>query len=154
MSKYRIVGRVVTDSDFLHQKSEEVDPKSAEAQSAKRELLDQYKRMSGAVQGLAAIQLGIKLSVILVRWERGIEPIVMFNPKVRWSVGNKNSNEGCISEGEIRYIVKRPVLAGISYEDSDGKRINLLLNHRKARIFCHEYDHTKGILLADHGKAV
>lgn len=105
------------------------------------------------VQGLSAIQLGYNESCILVQYDKTKQtpPLVCFNPKILFSIGFRQSNEGCVSVGEDRYVLFRPMLCKVSYYTEDSVKHVEWLPFKKARIFCHETDHTKGILISDKG---
>lgn len=146
--------RVTTNKAVLHRKSEAVPmDNTALVKSIRDALLECFNHYNGKMQGCAAIQIGIERSAILVRYKKGVEPSVLFNPVVKFSVGKRGSNEGCLSETG-RYVVKRPVLAVVSFNDEKGKPRTSLLMWPKTRIFFHEYDHINGVLLADHGEKV
>lgn len=108
-----------------------------------------YEKLDGKLQGLAATQLGEHYSAVLLRYTKDNPPEVIFNPEVLFCLGNKISNEGCLSEGDIRYNVKRPRLIYVRYFNENCEEVKEWLTYKKARIFMHEYDHTKGILLQD-----
>ena len=146
---------VVTDIDALHKVSEEVNMVDVATKGYVRDMLLQtYKKLNGAMQGMAAIQVSLPWRAILLRYKKGDEPVVVFNPRVTCSIGRKKSNEGCLSEGDGRWIVKRPVLMRVEYYTFDNERIVEWLPYKKARIFKHEVDHLNGILLQDIGKKV
>ena len=153
MSKYKLKF-LVTDEDTLHQKSSKVLPNSRAAKEAKAALEQLYERQGGRAQGFAAIQVGLPVNVILLRYHYGEKYQIVYNAEVLRKIGRRKSNEGCASEGDIRYIVYRPWLAKVSYQTEDCVKHVEWLPYRKARIFCHEYDHTEGILLKDHGRIV
>lgn len=152
----KLVKNVVkTDVDWLHKISEPVDLSSNETVRHLTDiLLLAYKQLDGKCQGISAIQVGSPAQAILLRYVKGGEPIVIFNPKVNIKLGSKKSNEGCLSEGNTRYIVKRPLLIKVEYYLADGRHIVEWLPFKKARIFMHEYDHLFGVLLQDKGKKV
>lgn len=145
---------VTNDIEYLHQKSEPVDFSSKNNRSieCKNILMSAYNSLNGKCMGLSAIQCKYPYCAILLRYEKGSTPVVVYNPKVLLKIGSKKSNEGCLSENDVRYIIKRPVLAKVSYQLEDGTKVVEWLPFSKARIFCHETDHCNGILLQDHGK--
>ena len=153
MSKYRIAD-IITDEEELHKESLFVLPNSKAAVEAKAALLKVFNAHKGAMKGLSAVQVGHRVNVVLIRWNKWDTPVIYYNVKVKFKFGSKDSNEGCESEGPTRYIVKRPLLAFVEYQDEDCKVHKEWLSYTKARVFCHEYDHTIGRLLKDHGKAV
>ena len=104
-------------------------------------------------QGLAAIQVGYNESCILLEYDKKKkqEPLIIFNPEILTSIGFRYSLEGCVSEGNGYWFVKRPLFIKVRYDLIDGTSVTKWLGPRKARIYNHEYDHTKGILLQDKG---
>ena len=147
--------RLVTDLDTLHKVSEEVDLSNTNlVKSLESELLNAYNKLDGKLQGLSAIQVDRPYRAILLRYVKGGTPIVVYNPKVISRLFSKKSNEGCMSEPEHRYIVRRPMLALVEYYLSSGEKVKEWLPYAKARIFCHEVDHCNGVLLQDKGKVI
>lgn len=145
---------VETDVDYLHQKCELVNiSDTEECKNIVKKLYDAYNQLNGRVLGLAAIQIRMTVCATLVKYYNH-DPIIVFNPKVIFKFGSRKSNEGCESEKPYRYIVKRPMLAVVSYYTENGKKTTKVITFRKARIFLHEYDHTQGVLLQDIGKRV
>lgn len=147
--------RICTDVDTLHKISSEVNLDDRDlVNSLTRELVDAYYALDCKLQGLSAIQLDKPYRAILLRWSKGEVPVIAFNPKVVNKLFSKKSNEGCMSEPENRYWVKRPLLALVEYYLATGEKVTEWLPYKKARIFCHEVDHCDGILLQDKGKVV
>lgn len=143
---------VETDVEKLHQPSHEVNLGDVNlVNSIDAALRNTYKKMDGKMQGLAAIQVGYAYKAMLLRFVRGEEPIVVYNPGLIFSFGKKKSNEGCMSEGDDRYIVTRPRLIKVFYYTKYKEKKVEWMTYKKARIFMHEYDHLFGILLQDHG---
>ena len=146
---------VETDVEVLHQVSDEINLTDLDMMNAvENALIDTYRKLNGALQGLSAIQVGYRCRVILLRYKKGDEPSIVFNPKVLVSIGSKKSNEGCLSEGDDRYIVRRPRLMKVMYYTKYREKKVEWLPYKKARIFKHELDHLDGILLQDIGEKV
>lgn len=146
---------IITDLARLHEVSMEVDMSDMQlVQGLEKALLDAYNYHNGKMQGLAAIQVDKPYKAILLRFVKGEEPIICYNPIIKFKLGSKKSNEGCMSEGDQRYIVKRPTLMLFEYQTKDGTRVKKWLSFMQARIVSHECDHLKGILLQDYGKKV
>lgn len=146
---------VETNVSKLRVISNEVDVNDdRDIESLSTVLLRAYDNLNGACQGISAIQLGIPKRAILLRYIKGQEPMVVYNPEVVMSVGSKKSNEGCLSEGKQRYLVKRPIMAIVSYYDKNKNKVTKILRYKRLRIFMHEVDHLNGILLQDIGTPV
>lgn len=150
----KVINHFVTnDTKLLHKISEPVDYHDSKLTGRLYALLHgTYRKMDGKMQGLAAIQIGLPYRAVLIRWKKGLDPFVAFNPRIVWKIGSKKSNEGCLSEGDTRYIVKRPRIAKIEWRDSDDNIYSMIVGYKKARIFCHEVDHLNGVLLSDIGE--
>lgn len=152
--------RVIKDVKKLHQVAkpmEFTESNERHRQKIVDDMLETYYNfLEKKAQGLSAVQIGYNESCILLRFDKTRQepPIVVFNPKVILKIGFKASHEGCLSEGDRRWYVFRPLLCYVSYQLFDGTVVKKWLTYKKARIFCHEYDHTKGILLQDKGWAL
>lgn len=143
---------VETDINKLHVKSSEVDMNDVKlTKNIHDALMAVFNKLEGKAQGLSAIQCGLPYCAILLRYVKGEEPIIVYNPKVLVKFGSKKSNEGCLSEGNKRYIVRRPILTKVEYVTRYKEKIIEWLPYKKARIFMHEYDHLQGVLLQDKG---
>lgn len=146
---------VETDINKLHTKSSEVDMNNVKlTKNIHDALMAVFNKLEGKAQGLSAIQCGLPYCAILLRYVKGEEPIIAYNPKVLVKVGSKKSNEGCLSEGNKRYIVSRPILIKVEYVTRYKEKVIEWLPYKKARIFMHEYDHLQGVLLQDKGTIV
>lgn len=144
---------IVTDIPFLHKSCNEVNiADKIQMRDISNKLMNMYNKLNGKCLGLSAIQLGILDCAALIRFDKSKMPTVMFNPKVLKTFGKRKSNEGCISEGDVRYIVTRPILLKIEYYDVNGNKIVSWYNYKYARIIMHEIDHMHGILLQDKGE--
>lgn len=106
--------------------------------------------------GLAANQVGISLSIFLIRPNINNEEIEVFiNPKILekkdYHYQNKKKKslvklEGCLSIPKIWGPVKRAKKVLVEYENLDGKKIIKWFSGFKAVIIQHEMDHLNGIV--------
>jgi peptide deformylase len=100
--------------------------------------------------GLAAPQLGLLQRVFTYRFEEGAPQGAMVNPVITWSSDETATDEeGCLSLGEIRVPVERPVSIKVSGKSPTGEDVELELEHFQARVFQHEIDHLDGVLAID-----
>jgi len=107
--------------------------------------------------GLAAIQIGLPIKVVIVRTEETEkrEFDVLINPKIVKTYGELTVDfEGCLSVKDIYGLVPRYTKIKIQALNEDGKIIRVIAEGFKARLIQHEIDHTKGILFVDHIKDV
>jgi peptide deformylase len=108
--------------------------------------------------GLAANQLGIKkaVTVILIGHEsEKLQWLTMVNPEITSSSRETETmSEGCGSlrePEELFFDVERPVEVGILFDDVEGNRMGIKLDHFSARVAQHEIDHLNGILISQIG---
>ena len=100
--------------------------------------------------GLAAPQIGISKSIIVLRDEDTILEVI--NPEIISSVGEIVDLEGCLSLPGIYGEVARFEHITVKGLDRLGEEIQLEASGFLARIFQHEIDHLRGILFVDRAK--
>jgi peptide deformylase len=104
--------------------------------------------------GLAAPQLGLRLRLFTWQLEFDDEPQAIANPEITWSSEETDvDDEGCLSLGELRVPVERPVAIKVTGKDLDGNDVTYDLEGFPARVFQHEIDHLNGKLLMDRTDA-
>lgn len=138
-----MIKEIVKDTEFLTQKSEQVNLE--EAQEIITDLLDTANHHIDNCAGLAAPQIGINKRVVVVR--NGDHFFPMVNPVVVKKSGKKFLNhEGCLSLEGSR-SVERYSNVLVNYMDSKGKRQTKSFNGLLAVIVQHEVDHLNGKLI-------
>ena len=104
--------------------------------------------------GLAAIQIGVPLRVIVMDLAREGEP-----PEVRYFVNPEIFDtieetapyeEGCLSVPDVYDEVERPARCGIRYLDYNGNAVEEQAEGLFAVCIQHEMDHLEGTLFIDH----
>jgi len=98
--------------------------------------------------GLAAPQIGILSQIFIVDIGEGCK--VLINPEIVVGEGESVMEEGCLSLPTIEAPVKRKEKVFIRALDLDGKGMNLELIGFPSRVYQHEIDHLKGILIIHH----
>ncbi len=98
--------------------------------------------------GLAAPQIGIPSQIIVVDLGEGLN--ILINPEIIEGEGESVLEEGCLSLPNIEVPVKRKDKIFIRALDLDGKGVNLELIGFPGRVYQHEIDHLKGILIIHH----
>ena len=152
MSTY--VPRIETSISTLHKKSVKVPISDAALiKKLETELLRKFEQLDGACQGISGIQIGEPYRIALIRYKKNRKPFIMINPEILFTIGEKISNEGCLSEKDKRYYIKRPLIMRVKYF-SNNKWKSRVLFYKKARIVAHEIDHMNGVLLRDREKKV
>jgi peptide deformylase len=100
--------------------------------------------------GLAAPQVGIKDRVFVIF--DGKEFAIFVNPRIiEYGAMQDTQVEGCISIPDRKFRVKRPTSVLVK----DAVRTEPFeLTDMVARVYQHEFDHLKGILISDIGEEV
>ena len=119
------------------------------------DMLDTMRANDGA--GLAAIQIGVLLRVVVFEVELGENPrypeaggvplTVLVNPEIE-PLGNDRALgwEGCLSVPGMRGVVPRYTRLRYRGFDELGQRIDRTVDGFHARVVQHECDHLDGIL--------
>ncbi|MBR5753243.1 MAG: peptide deformylase [Clostridia bacterium] len=99
--------------------------------------------------GLAAVQVAtLKRAVVIdIGDERGIRELI--NPKIVNEEGIQYEIEGCLSIPGEYYETIRPEKITVEYQDRYGEPHVEELEGFPAVCYCHEIDHTNGILFLD-----
>lgn len=100
--------------------------------------------------GLAAPQIGIslKLSVVDVIGDKS-QQLVLINPEIIHSEGQKQYQEGCLSVPGAYDTVTRADKITIKALDRKGKPFEMTANGLLGECFQHEIDHLNGKLFID-----
>ena len=104
--------------------------------------------------GLAAIQIGVPLRVIvmdLAREGEPREPRFFVNPELLAFDGDKQAyEEGCLSVPDVFDEVERPARVRIRYQNYAGEQVEEWAEGMYAVCIQHEMDHLEGRLFIDH----
>lgn len=104
--------------------------------------------------GLAAIQIGVPLRMIVIDLAKQDEPKapqVFINPEVvSRSDEPATYEEGCLSIPEYYADVERPASVRIKFVDGAGKVQEIEAEGLLAVCLQHEIDHLNGVLFIDH----
>ena len=122
---------------------------------ASQELVADMSAWKGKCLGLAAVQIGVPVRLIMVKY--GEIYLFLVNPEVvKTSPQTALAVEGCLSIGQGRefYYVDRPKRVKVRYTDLEGNARTLKVEGTTARILQHEIDHLEGVLIVDHGRRV
>lgn len=102
--------------------------------------------------GLAAIQIGSPLRVVVIRQGNGTV-IALINPEIVWRSEQKVTlREGCLSLPGVGRAVRRPAQIKLTFTDIRGNPQSAILGGMMARVVQHEVDHLDGILMVDRSK--
>ena len=104
--------------------------------------------------GLAAIQIGIPLNVIVMDLAKdNAQPAPRFfvNPEILEEVEElKPYNEGCLSIPEVYEDIDRPERVKLTYLNYNGERVTEWAEGLYAVCIQHEMDHLKGVVFIDY----
>lgn len=104
--------------------------------------------------GLAAVQIGVPLNVIVMDLAREGEPAnvkYFVNPQILEDVeAQQPYQEGCLSVPDVYETIDRPERVKIRYLDYNGKEITEWAEGLYATCIQHEMDHLKGIVFIDY----
>lgn len=100
--------------------------------------------------GLAAVQVGIPIRLILIRLQVGTV-VAMANPRILRKLNRDEvMQEGCLSIPPFKWKpIARPAKCEIAYQDLEGTEKTMHLSGIDARAALHELDHLEGVLLTD-----
>ena len=140
---------------ILKQPCEPVERFDAGVDALIRDLLDTMVD-SGHSVGVAAPQIGVSLRVVVVdvsRTKLGRERnhglLVLVNPVILESQGQKTMREGCMSVPDYTGNVSRPQSILVQFLDHSAKERVIQTEGFEAVAIQHELDHLDGLLFLD-----
>ncbi len=100
--------------------------------------------------GLAAPQIGVSLRLVVIRMpEDDAEEIVLINPEIIKTSGEREVDERCLSVPGYSGKVKRACAVTVKAKDENWKEIRIKGDELLAQALEHEIDHLNGILYVD-----
>ena len=101
--------------------------------------------------GLAASQVNVhqRLIVLDVSNEKN-EPVILINPEIIATEGEREAEEGCLSVPGFYEPVTRPARIEVAAINRDGKPYTLVAEELLAVCIQHEMDHLEGRLFVDY----
>lgn len=104
--------------------------------------------------GLAAIQIGVPLRVIVIdlaREEEDAQPRYFVNPEILETIEETQPyDEGCLSVPEVYETIERSARVKIRYLNYDGEEVVEWAEGLYATCIQHEMDHLEGTLFIDY----
>ena len=110
-------------------------------------MVDTMRDQSGV--GLAANQVGSLQKVAVIETPDMEEPMVLINPEIMKTEGERQVTEGCLSVPGWRGTVNRSEKVRVKAMGLDGKTYRLNAEDLLAQALEHETDHLNGILYID-----
>lgn len=142
---------------ILKQVSKRINEINNEIRNLANDLIETMINANGV--GLSAVQVGEPINMIAVLNNdlndlidsHEYPVLIALNPQITWeSQETVKWSEGCLSFDHLTKRIRRPESIKVEYTDLKGKRKEVLLKGRNARIFEHECDHLIGRTLADY----
>lgn len=102
--------------------------------------------------GLAAPQVGVLKRILVIDTTVGKKPeslLVMINPEILSSEGEKTEEEGCLSIPDFTAEVTRAETVEVGYESREGEQVTLRADGLLSKAIQHEMDHLNGMLFID-----
>lgn len=100
--------------------------------------------------GLAANQVGALPRVVTIHLPGDEDAIILVNPEIRETEGEREIVEGCLSFPGYEGMVKRSVTVKARWLDENGSKMKITTEELFAQALEHEVDHLNGILYVDH----
>lgn len=104
--------------------------------------------------GLAAIQIGVPLRMLVIdlaKEDEPKQPQIFVNPEVVERSDERSVyEEGCLSIPDYYAEVERPASVRVRYVDGNGQEQELQADGLLATCLQHEIDHLDGVLFIDH----
>jgi len=103
--------------------------------------------------GLAAIQIGIPLRIIVIDISKGDEkkPHFFVNPNIVWRSDKTSTyEEGCLSIPNQFAEIERPESCKVEYLDLNNQKKEIEASGLLSTCIQHEIDHLNGILFIDY----
>ena len=136
--------------EILKKKSKEVpeeDILGEKIQILIDDMIETMHKYNGV--GLAAVQVGVLKRVIVIDVYDDNGPIVLINPVITKTKGEKEVEEGCLSFPNEFAKVIRPAELTAEYIDREGKRMKVKAKELLAQAIAHEVDHLNGELFIE-----
>ena len=141
----RNVVKIEKDSEFLRKKSKPVKNFDESLWQLLDDMKETMHQKNGV--GIAAVQVGVLKRAIIV--EPNGMYLELINPQIISQEGSDEMEEGCLSVGKIRGIVRRPMVVTVKAQDRFGYNFIITGEKYLAQVLCHEIDHLDGILFID-----
>ena len=103
--------------------------------------------------GLAAVQIGIPLRIIVIDISKSDEkkPHFFINPNIVWHSDKTSTyEEGCLSIPNQFAEIERPESCRVEYLDLNNKKKEIEVSGLLSTCIQHEIDHLNGILFIDY----
>jgi len=147
---------IIAPDPRLKKRARPVEAVDAEVRRLMDDMLETMYAAPGI--GLAALQVGVLVRVIVVDAARKDEPpapLMLANPELLWAAEDRRVyEEGCLSLPDQFADVTRPEACRVRYLDQDNEIREIEADGILATCIQHEMDHLEGLLFVDHISAL
>jgi peptide deformylase len=133
----------------LRQKAKRVGVIGPSVKKLIHDMLETMHAVPGRA-GLAGPQVGVSLRVIVIGVSEDEEDIVLVNPEIVKTKGERILQEGCLSIPGYVGEIKRAEKVTAKGKKPDGTEVRIKAEGLLAEALEHEIDHLNGILYIDH----
>ena len=133
--------------EILRKRAKEVDNIDEKIQILIDDMIETMHQANGV--GLAAQQVGILKRIVVIDIYDGNEPLVLINPVILKTKGEREVEEGCLSFPNQFGKVIRPKEVEVEALNREGKKVKIKAKELLAQAICHETDHLEGELFVD-----
>ena len=134
---------------ILRQKAKQVKVIGPSVKKLIKDMLETMHAVPGRA-GLAAPQVGVSLRVIVIDKQEEGDDIVLINPEIVKTKGERILQEGCLSIPGYFGEIKRAEKVTAKGKKPDGTEVRVRAEGLLAEALEHEVDHLNGILYIDH----
>jgi peptide deformylase len=132
----------------LRQKAKKVSGADASIRKLVDDMIETMHEASGV--GLAAPQVGVSLRMVVICLpEEGAREIVLINPEIIKTSGEREIEERCLSVPGYAGQVKRSLSVTVKGRDENWNEVRIKAEDLLAQALEHEIDHLNGILYVD-----
>lgn len=133
--------------EILRKKAKEVENIDEKIQTLIDDMIETMHESNGV--GLAAQQVGILKRIVVIDTYDGNDPVILINPVILKTKGEREVEEGCLSFPNQFAKVIRPKEVEVEALNREGKKIKIKAKELLAQAICHETDHLDGELFVD-----
>jgi len=110
-------------------------------------MIETWRKSSGV--GLAANQVGVPLRIVVIQVPEE-ELLVLINPEIVETTGERTVVEGCLSIPGYQAEICRAEVVKVRAKGHNGKLIRRKASDLLAQAIQHEVDHLNGVLYIDY----
>jgi peptide deformylase len=143
---------IILPDPILRQASKPIERIDDDVRKLSQDMLQTMYEAPGI--GLAAIQIGVPLRLLVIDLSKEDEPKapqVFINPQILQRSDDRSVyEEGCLSIPDYYAEVERPASIRVGFVDETGASREIAADGLLATCLQHEIDHLDGVLFIDH----